>query len=182
MSTSVSETGHGVRGSAPQRHGKVAIPVRTGHGDDRFVEVELGSRVTAVLEVIAAERRCQVDELVLIRDQERDPLSSEIAVDEKYPHGCRHHVHHSGEVTVTVNYQAAQSERTFKRFEAIKDVLAWSIKVFEIDASMATEFELALHGQKEELFGAEHVGHFAGKNCELELDLVRGVIANGSCS
>lgn len=182
MNTSDGETGLGVCGSSQQRHGKVAILVRTGYGDDRFVEVELGSRVTVVLEVIAAERCCHADELVLIRDQDSGPLSAEIVVDEKYPHGHRHHVHHSGEVMVTMNYQAEQSRRTFKRFEAIKDVLAWSIEVFEIDASMATEFELTLHGQKEELFGAEHVGHLAGKNCELELDLVRGVIANGSFS
>ena len=38
------------------------------------------------------------------------------------------------------------------------------------------------HGQKEELIGPEHIGHLAGKNCEVELDLVRGDIANGSCS
>ena len=83
---------------------------------------------------------------------------------------------------MTVNYQAGQYRRVFKRFEAVKDVLIWAIEVFEIDASMATEFELARYGQKEELFGAEHIGHLAGKNCELELDLVRGDIANGSYS
>ena len=85
-------------------------------------------------------------------------------------------------MTVSVNYQASQRSRVFKRFEAVKEVLIWAIDVFEIDASMATEFELARHDQKEELFGAEHIGHLAGKNCELELDLVRGDIANGSYS
>ena len=87
-----------------------------------------------------------------------------------------------GEVRVTVYYQASQHTRTFKQFEAVKDVLTWAIGVFKIDASLATEFELARRGQKEELRGFEQVGHLAEKNCELELDLVRGAIANGSCS
>ena len=45
---------------------------------------------------------------------------------------------------------------------------------------MATEFELARHGQKEELPGTEHIGHLAGHHHVLELDLVRGDIANGN--
>jgi hypothetical protein len=45
---------------------------------------------------------------------------------------------------------------------------------------MATEFVLTRHGQKEELPGSEHVGHLAGHHhYTLELDLVRGDIANG---
>ena len=87
-----------------------------------------------------------------------------------------------GEVRVTVYYQASQHTRTFKQFEAVKDVLTWAIEVFDVDASLATELELVCHGQKKELFEAEHIGHLAGKNCELELDLVRGNIANGNCS
>ena len=87
-----------------------------------------------------------------------------------------------GEVTVTVFYQASQHSRAFKGFEAIKDVLAWAIEVFGIDASLATEFELARQGKKEELRESEQIGPLAGKDCKLALDLVRGDIANGSYS
>ena len=87
-----------------------------------------------------------------------------------------------GEVRVTVYYQASQHTRTFKQFEAVKDVLTWAIEVFKIDANLATEFELTRHGQKEELTGREQVGHLVGKNCELELDLVRGIMPNANCS
>jgi hypothetical protein len=59
-------------------------------------------------------------------------------------------------------------------------VLVWAIKAFNIDPGMATEFELTRRGGKEELPGAEHIGHVAGHHHELELDLVRGDIANGS--
>ena len=182
MTNSVYERESGACGNQPQIQGKVAISVKLGCADDRIVELELGSHVTAVLEAVAAERRYLVEELVLIRDRDADPLGSTTVVDENYPHERRHYVHHIGEVAVTVNYQAGQFRRSFKRFEAIKDVLNWAIEVFQIDESMATEFELARHGQKEELFGADHIGHLAGKKNELELELVRGDIANGSCS
>ena len=43
------------------------------------------------------------------------------------------------------------------------------------------EFELTRRGQREELPEPEHIGHLAGKDRKLALDLVRGVIANGSC-
>jgi hypothetical protein len=95
------------------------------------------------------------------------------------PRHRRHHVHHRGEVKVTVYYQAEVHERDFKRHATVEDVLTWAIKAFNIDPSMATEFELARHGQTEELPGAEHVGHLAGHHHELALDLVRGNIANG---
>ena len=182
MTDSAYEKDSGACGSSPQAAGKVAIPVKWGYAEGGIVEVGLGSPVTEVLKVVAAEQGCRVEELVLILDGGNDPLTSAVLVDEKYPHECRHHVHQLGEVTVSVNYQASQRSRVFKRFEAVKEVLIWAIDVFEIDASMATEFELARHDQKEELFGAEHIGHLAGKNCVLELDLVRGDIANGSYS
>lgn len=94
----------------------------------------------------------------------------------------RHHdTRHAGEVEVTVYYQAAQHGRAFKRSATVEDLLIWAIAMFNIDPSMATEFELTRHGQKEELPETERVGHLAGGHRELALDLVRGAIANGSC-
>jgi hypothetical protein len=51
---------------------------------------------------------------------------------------------------------------------------------FNIDASMADEFELARHGVKEELPGTDHLGKVAGGSKRLGLDLVRGDMANGA--
>ena len=163
-------------------HAKVAIRVKSDIGRERVVELELGSPVTAILGLIAAERGCAAEELVLAREGADEPLASGVVIDEDYPYKRRHHVHHPGEVTVTVFYQADQHCRVFKRFEAVKDVLAWAIQVFNVDADLATEFELARHDRKDELPGFEHIGHLAGKHCELALDLVRGDIANGSWS
>ena len=181
MTDSISERNSGVCGSSPQAHSKISVPVKLDYAEERVVELELGSRVTAVLEIVAAERGCRVEELVLLREGEGELLTSDLMVDADYPDKC-HHVHYLGEVTVIVYYQAGQHSRAFKRFEAVKDVISWAIEAFGIDGSLATELVLVRHGQKDELPEREHIGHLTGKGCELALDLVRGDIANGSSS
>ncbi len=156
------------------------FPVKAGQGDERTVDVPSGRNVTVILEIFAAERGCAVEELVLIREGEDEPLSGIVLIDADYPRNRRHHVHHVSAVKVTVFYQAGSHDHEFRRQATVDDVLAWVIKAFNIDPSMAPEFELARHGEKEELSGAEHIGHLAGRHCELALDLVRGDIANGS--
>jgi hypothetical protein len=159
---------------------KAKIPVKTGHGQDRYVEVEHGRPITVILEIIAAERGCGVEELIIVREGENEPLTEIVIVEAGYPHGHRHHVHHKSEVTVTVFYQAAEKHHPFKRSATVADVLVWALSVFPIDHSMATEFGLTRHDQKEELPGSEHIGHLAAGDCDLALDLVRGDIANGA--
>ena len=126
-----------------------------------------------LLEVVARERNCQVEELILIREGEAEALSAIVLIEADYPHHRRHHVHHRGEVKVAVNYQAETRHRNFKRHATVEDVLVWAIKEFGIDPTMATEFELARHDQKEELPGGEHIGHLAGRRHEIEVDLLR---------
>lgn len=167
--------------SSPQSEATIAVRVKLGR-EERIIEVELGRSVTTILEIVAADHGCLVEELVVLREGDREPLTSDLVIDANYPCKCRHHVHYRGEVAVTVYYQERQKERAFKPFEAVKDVLAWALEVFDVDAALATEFELARHGQREELSGREHIGHLAGRDCVLTLDLVRGDIANGSCS
>jgi len=161
---------------------KLPVLVKAGLADERNVEIELGRSVATILDIVATERGCQIEELVLVREGEDDPLSALILIDAEYQHRRRHHVHHVGEVTVKVYYQAGEYSRGFKRSITVEEVLTWAVKVFNIDPGMATEFELARHGEKEELPGTEHIGHLAGHRHELALDLVRGDIANGTSS
>jgi hypothetical protein len=168
------------RVALPQLDGKVQIPVKFGCAAERIVELGLGSRVVAILELVAAERNCSVSELMLIRDGDDKHITDIVLVETGYPHHRRHHVHHIGEVKVTVFYQAGEHHHDFVRQASVEEVLTWAIGVFKIDPAMASEFELALHGKTEQLAGSEHVGHLAGRHRELALDLVRGDIANGS--
>lgn len=158
---------------------KVPILMKVGPEQERTVEVELGSTVGILLDIVARERGCRIEELMVIREAEDEPLAATVLFDIDYPRHRRHHIHHRGEVKVTVYYQAGLHERDFKRQTTVEDVLIWAIDVFKIDPSMATEFELARHGQTEELPVTEHVGHLAGHHHALALDLVRGNIANG---
>ena len=180
MTENVLESEGGTTTSSLQAGEKLSIPVKLSCDEERVFELVPGSPVTAIVEIVASERGCRVDELVLSREGDDEPLTSAIVVDANYPHGLCHHVHHPGEVTVTVYYQQVQHRRLSKRFETVKDILIWAIETFDIDASMATEFELTRHGQKEELPGWEQIGHLAAENCEIALNLVRGDIANGN--
>jgi hypothetical protein len=158
---------------------EVALLVKSGLAEERRIGLAQGASLEAVVEFIARERGLPIEELVIVREGEDEPLALELVIMPEYPHRRRHHVHYRGMVKVVVFYGGKEKEREFKRHATVEDVLVWAIKVFEIDPAMAAEFELARQGQKEELPGAEHIGHVAGKAKELKLDLVRGDISNG---
>jgi hypothetical protein len=156
------------------------VQVKIGEGQERLFEIELGSSITSIiLHIVAGERGCRFEDLVLLREGDNEPVSEAILITAEYPPERRHHVHHLGEVEATVYYQAHLEKKAFKRDATIDDVLIWAIKSFKIDPNMASEFELTRHGKKGELPGSEHIGHLAGSQHELALDLVRGDIANG---
>ena len=167
-------------GDASQARAKTAIRVKVDCDEARVLELEQGASATGILEVVAGERGCDIEELILVREGEDLLLVVDVPVDTGDPDKRPFHVHYRGEVKVTVFYQAGHDVHEFKRFEAVKDILAWAIEAFKIDSSLATELVLVRHGQKEELPEREHIGHLAGKDSELALDLVRGDIANGS--
>jgi hypothetical protein len=155
------------------------LPLKAEHGDERAIMVRHGVKLVTVIEVIALERGCGVEELVIIREGEALPIDIETNIGPDYPCHRRHHVHYKTEVEMEVFYNGDGKRKPFKRHATVEDVLAWSVATFGIDPAMATEFELALHGQTAELPGTEHVGHLAGRHMELALDLVRGAFVNG---
>ena len=156
----------------------IKISVKSGR-EMHIVEIELGKSVSAILEFVADKHGCSVEELILVRNGEDEPLATVIVIDEAYPHNHQHHVHFKGPVKVTVNYQTAKTHE-FKRNTTVEDVLEWAIRKFEIDPTLASEFDLALHGMKEALPPDEHIGHLAHRHDELAFDLIRGDISNGS--
>lgn len=158
---------------------EIPLLVKAALTDERMVSLRLGHRVTAILDIFAAERGCTVEELVLVPEGNDAPLTDIVLVEADYPRRRRHHVHLRSRVKVTVFYQAGSHEREFMRYDTVEVILNWAIETFNIDPSMATEFDLVLHGQKAELPVNEHVGHLAEHTCDLALDLIRGHISNG---
>lgn len=171
-----SNSGHDVRPPSCE------MTIKVGLDNERRVTVAFGSRLTAVVEVFAREFGCEVAELVVFREGDDAPLSELGVIEAEYPHHRRHHLHRTHAVKVTVHYQTDSKHHEFVRRATVEQVLVWALKNFPIDPGMAGEFELARHEQKEELPPSEHVGHLAGHHHSLELDLVRGDIANGSAS
>jgi hypothetical protein len=158
---------------------KISVTVKVGYGEERVVEIDVGQPAGSILVVIAGERSCAVEELLLFRDGENDAIPGGTVIGHDYPHRHRHHVHHTRDVEVIVHYQADSHRRKFKRFQTVEAVLDWAIPAFGIDPTMAPEFELARHGTKEELPLSEHLGHLAGHHDCLELDLIRSEMPNG---
>lgn len=166
------EGGQNARGGD---HGR--LPVRF-EAQDLVIDLRPGQLIEHILALIAANHGLLVADLIIVRDGEDEPADCAHPVHHDRHHR-RHHVHHRNPVNVTVRYQADEHHREFRRQAPLERVLDWAIRVFKIDPAMAGEFELALAGSTEELPLNEHVGHLAGKHHCLELDLVRGNIANG---
>jgi hypothetical protein len=154
------------------------MPVRFGP-HDLLLEIAPDQRVEHILAIVATKHCLLVEDIYLVEDGKDEPLDCSHPVQLEGNHR-RHHVHHRSKVGVTVHYQAEAHNREFRRHAPLEQVLDWAIRVFNIDPAMAGEFELTRAGTTEELPLAEHVGHLADKNCTLELDLVRGDIANGA--
>lgn len=153
------------------------IPVRF-EARDLFIEVRTGETIEHLLTIVATDHGLLIEDMYIVREGDDAPLPCEHPIHDG--HQRRHHVHHRQAVTVTVNYQAASHHREFRRHATLEAVLDWAIGAFGIDTSMAGEFELTRSGSTEELPLSDHVGHLAGKQDVLALDLVRGDIANGS--
>ncbi|RUY22840.1 hypothetical protein EN978_34120 [Mesorhizobium sp. M7A.F.Ca.US.001.04.1.1] len=153
------------------------LPIRF-EARDLFVELGQGQLIEHVLAIVATNHGLLIEDLYVVPDGEDEPMDCAHPVRHDGRHR-RYHVHHRHPVDVTVRYQASVHHREFRRHAPLERVLDWAIVAFGIDPAMAGEFELARAGSAEELPLSEHVGHLAGKHDRLELDLVRGDIANG---
>jgi hypothetical protein len=177
MMTDVLTLHDGIERKDDERAGADRLPIRF-EARDLFVELGFGQVIGHVLAIVATNHGLLVEDLYVVRDGEDEPMDCAHAASHD-GHHRRHHVHHRHPVNVTVRYQASTHHREFRRHAPLERVLDWAIRAFGIDPAMAGEFELTRAGSTEELPLSEHVGHLAGKHDRLELDLVRGDIANG---
>ena len=159
---------------------RLHLPLKIGRSEERRVPALEGVKIVTIVQIVALELGCAVEELIILREGEELPLDPGTIIGPDYPQHRRHHIHYKSPVKVSVNYNAASHHREFKRQDTVEDVLLWAIKVFNIDPAMVPEFELALHGSKDELPATEHIGHLAGRCDELDLDLIRGTFVNGA--
>lgn len=87
-----------------------------------------------------------------------------------------------GTIAVTMHYQGKAEVKHFSPSATVEEVLDWALelKSFGIDPAMVNEFQLARLGSKDELPLGGHLGKVAAGTKHIDLDLVRGDIANGA--
>jgi hypothetical protein len=64
---------------------KISVTVKVGYGEERVVEIDVGQPAGSILVVIAGERSCAVEELLLFRDGENDAIPGGTVIGHDYP-------------------------------------------------------------------------------------------------
>lgn len=155
-----------------------------GLSDVELIQLAPGSLAIAIVIAVAAKGGFPADEAVLFFEDGEEPLDLAAIVVEESHAGKVHHVHRLHHVEVIVFYKDQKIERRFRPAARVQRVLDWAVGpdgFKNIDPVIVPEMELALHGTETALPKSAHIGRFVRRDrpC-LELDLIRGVIPNGS--
>ncbi|MCP3381207.1 hypothetical protein NLM31_12740 [Bradyrhizobium sp. CCGUVB4N] len=96
-------------------------------------------------------------------------------------HKHRHvHVHKCQRIAVAVNFSADTKDHKFKPNTTIGTVTDWARKQFPIDAAVAGEYVLQIHGTTTQPRSTEHLGDVVeGDTCSICFDLVKEVTPKG---
>ena len=154
-----------------------------GLEDIEAITVPIGSSARVIVEVIAAKAGFAADEALLFVEDGDEPLDLKLVVIDETTSKRIHHVHRSPHVEVVTFYKNSSIHRRFRPSARVQRVLDWVVGPdgFKIDSQIAPEMELALHDKITPLPKSAHIGRFIRHHQHmLELDLVRGVVPNGS--
>jgi len=155
-----------------------------GEGLANVQEVVLvhGTALREITVAVASKAGFASEEAFLFVEDEDTPLDLALAVDENFDRKRVYHVHRARTVEIIVHYNGRVKTRGFAPSTRVQRVLAWAIGAdgFNIDPPIAPEMELAIEGQTAELPGGAHIGRYARHQLKLELNLIRGVVPNGS--
>lgn len=145
------------------------------------ITIKTGAKLQEIVEVMAKEGGFSPKGAFLFIEDQDGPLNLELIVDEKYDRRKVHHVHRARTIEVFVCYGPEEKKRSFSPSTTIGKVLAWALKVFNIDPEKAPEMRLALEGSEEPLDNNTHIGSLVQHNHEnkLKLCLVRPPVVNG---
>jgi hypothetical protein len=152
--------------------------------EPEVITIETGSPLRGLVVDISSKTGITVEELLLFEEDGDEPLVLDLLVEESRG-SIIHHAHRARTVEVVVNYKGLKASKRFPPSARVQRVLDWavSVKEFNIDATIAPEMELALHGQTNELPKQAHIGRYVTHpHHHLELDLIRGVVPNGGLS
>jgi hypothetical protein len=148
-----------------------------------IIRIPAGSVTGAIVAAVAVRGGFPVDGAALFIEDCEDSVDLTIVVVEEDVAGKVHHVHRAHKIEVGVFYQGRKLTRRFAPSVRVQRVLDWAVGTdgFRIDPPIAPEMELALHGQTTALPKNAHIGRYIRHpHCELDFDLIRGIVPNGA--
>ena len=153
-----------------------------GLADVAVIQLPQGAIGTDLIAAVAAKGGFPASEAILFFEDEDEPLDLRLPLVGHDKSGRAHHVHRAKEIEVTVFYMRKEKTKAFRPAARVQRVLDWAVVPlgFNIDPAIATEMELALHGETTALPKDAHIGRFVRHpQHTLALDLIRGVVPNG---
>ena len=154
-----------------------------GLAEIEAIRVPRGSLAKAIVVAVASKGGFSADEAVLFLEDSELPRDLSVLIVEEEVAGKVHHVHRAHKIEVGVFYQQRKITRRFPPSARVQRVLDWAVgpEGFKIDPPIAPEMELALHGQTAPLPKAAHIGRYLRHpHSEIDFDLIRGIVPNGS--
>lgn len=154
-----------------------------GLADVEIVRLARGSTVREVVAAITAKTGLPSEGAFVLIEDGDEPLDLQAVLDHERAGRVIHHVHRARQIEVAVHYGARTEHRSFPPSTRVQRVLTWAVGSdgFKIDPVIVPEMELALHGTTTALPRQAHIGRFVRHPAKrLELDLIRGVVPNGS--
>jgi hypothetical protein len=154
-----------------------------GLADLAVIQLPVGASAREIVRFVGSKSGVSVDDALLFAEDDERPIDIACALIDESFSGRTHHVHRLPCVSTIVFYQQRHLEHAFSPAARVNRVLEWAVgcKGFNIDASIAPEMELALHGSDKVLPRNAHIGRYIQHpHHELKVDLVRGVIPNGA--
>ena len=154
-----------------------------GLTDVEVIIIPHGSTGREILLAVAMKTGIAAEETILFIEDSDEPLELDVVINEDLAANSVHHVHRARRVEVAVHYQGSTKMKAFSPSTRVQVVLEWAAghEGFNIDPAIAPEMELALHGETKELPKQSHIGRYVRHpHHELVLDLIRGIVPNGS--
>jgi hypothetical protein len=146
------------------------------------IRIPAGSAARSIVEAVAVRGSFRVEGAALFVEDCENSVDLTVVLVEEDVAGKVHHVHRSHKIEVGVFYQGRKLARRFPPSARVQRVLDWAVgpEGFKIDPAIAPEMELALHGETTALPKNSHIGRYIRHpHCELDFDLIRGIVPNG---
>ncbi len=154
-----------------------------GLAEVEIIRLPQGSVARELVVAVASKVGFPPEEAVLLVEDSDEEVDLALCLTKEMVGERVHHVHRAHKIAVTVAYKEGQKEARFSPSSRIQRILGWAVskEEFNIDPVIAPDMELALHDHTTALPKNAHIGRYVHHpHHRLSLDLIRGIVPNGS--